>query len=1117
MRFSKISILFLLVLLFRSFSMAQQDKVKFNHISIDQGLSQSSIYCILQDKTGFLWFGTLDGANKYDGYEFTVYRNDPDDDNTLSDNLVLCIAEDDKGILWFGTNKGLNRFDPRTETFRHYFFNPDDSTSISNDIIRCLFFDKSGILWIGTNKGLNRFNPSSGGAGAYFSDLNDPATLSNNVIRVIHPDRNGFLWIGTDSGLNRFDPEKKTFTRYYGSVHDEKKNIIRAVYEDLSGTLWVGSDGGGLNILDTETGKFTSFINDEDDPSSISNDRIRSIFEDKNGVLWIGTYVGLNRINRENNSFNSYVHDPDNPYSLSNNKVMSMYQDRFGTFWIGTFGGGVNKVNLYGSRFDLLQCEPNNPNSLNSNVVLAVCEDYEKYIWIGTDRGLNRVDRANNKYTHFASDKADNYSLSDNAVTALCQDSDSILWIGTAEGILNRYDRHSGRFEHFILPAKDKDRHIHYGITKIYADRENNLWIGTYSGLNRFVGATKTFHTYQNIPGDSNSLSSNNVWEIFEDSFKNLWIGTDGGGLNTMNRSDEIFTHYRHKMGDTNSLNNDRVRCILEDPVRNLWVGTSGGLNRYNSETGLFKGYTVRDGLPNDIIYGMIWNKGHIWISTNYGLSKFNPATGVFKNFDTEDGLQSNEFNQGACFVNRHDEMFFGGIEGLNIFNADYIRDNPFKPQIVFTEFRISNQVVRPGREASLHNSVTYTHEISLNHKQNTISFCFAALHYIAPEKNRCFYMMEGFDDDWISADNRRFVTYTNLSPGEYVFRVKGTNCDNIWNEEGASIRIIIEPPFWKTGWFTAVVIIFLLLFIIAVIILREKKLRRAKTELQRLVEKRTRELEDQKSELEEQRDIAEKQRDQIRKQKEEITGSIHYASSIQTSGLPVKEYIEHLFREYFIIRHSKEIFSNDFYWISRQKGKLIIAFGDCAHSHIPGSLLAMLCATSLDNIVYDRKIIEPGEILGQLSANIIKVMGSEKLSKSDITQLNICISCFDPDEDNMQIAGGINPVYLVSGGYLHEVKSDDPRYDEKRDKVMFNVKNILVQEDDSLYFCSSGFYNQRNKEGEIFSAERFTELLSSVTDLPMNEQKEIIEKEFAGWKGNIILINDVLVLGIRL
>jgi len=790
---------------------APSQDIKFQTLSIEDGLSQSTVYVIAQDSPGFLWFGTKDGLNQYDGYNFRSYKNNPFEPNTLSDNLIQALYADQAGMLWVGTSQGLNKVDLKTGRIKRYLHEPDNSNSLSHNFVHEIIADRTGALWIGTDAGLDHFDPTTEKFTHYKNNLQDANSLSNNQIFALCEDHTGVIWVGSAQGLNAFEPSAKKFTRYQHDPANPKSlshdNVLE-IYEDRAHRLWIGTRGGGLNQWDRETGQFTRFQHTEDD-GSLSDDRVSAIDEDQFGNLWVGTLGGgLNQLDpatnsgqsRRNGKFIHYKNNPQDPRSLSDDAIWKICRDRSGALWIGTAGGGVNKIVTRTKQFHTYTAAPDAPAGLSNKFVRAICEDRFGMLWIGTyGGGLNQWNRRSGAFTHFKNDPNNSRSLSHNVVWSIHEDRAGTLWIGTRKG-LNRFDRETQTFTSFQHDPADPQSLSDNDVSTIYEDKMGALWIGTYNGgLNRFDRNTFSCKRFQPDPLNPQSLSHKSVLCLFEDRAGTLWIGTDGGGLNQFDRQTETFISYKQDATNPRSLSHNSVRCIYEDQSGALWVGTSHGLNKFDRATKTFTSYFEKDGLPNDFIYGVLGDaQGNLWLSTNHGLAKFNTGLGQFQSYDINDGLQSNEFNTGAYFKNPapRNEMFFGGVNGFTVFHPEQIQNNPYRPPVVLTAFRKFDQA------AELDTAITAIKRLELSHQDNFFSFEFAALDYTAPEKNRYAYKLEGFDRDWIQAGTRRYASYTNLDPGAYVFRVKGSNNDGVWNETGAAVQIIITPPIWKTWWF---------------------------------------------------------------------------------------------------------------------------------------------------------------------------------------------------------------------------------------------------------------------------------------------------------------------------
>jgi two-component system sensor histidine kinase ChiS len=847
--------LLILILIFPKAGQAQGPPTRFERISTEQGLSQVAVYAILQDSRGLMWFGTEDGLNQYDGYTFTVYKRDPEDPHSLSNNFIRAIYEDSSGALWIGTNGGgLNKFDRATTRFIHYQHDPNHPHSLSDNFVTAIQADSSGALWIGTESGgVNRFDPLTEQFTSYQHVPHNPHSLSHNCISSIAQDATGMLWIGTwGGGLNKLNPATGQFTPYQHNPtdpHSLSHNDVTSIYAGRDGVLWVGTLGGGLNKLDPATGRFSSYRYDPNNPSSLNKDEVTAIYQDPAGTLWLGTTgEGLNEFNPQTEQFTHYQNAPDDPHSLSYDDINAIYEDRSGVLWIGTTVAGLNKLDSKARRFTHYRHDPADPHSLSSNTVWSMCVDSQGALWVGTSGptgGLDRLvlsdneglDPGQQQFVHYRHDPNDPHSLGSTAVLVIYEDSAGTLWVGTWGGGLSQLvDRETGKFVHYRHNPDDPHSLGDDVVWAIHEDSTGALWVGNYDvgGLDKLDRATGRFTHYRHNPTDPHSLSSDTILAIHEDQTHTLWVGTNDG-LNRFDRETEKFTRYYYDPADPHSLSANAVTVIFEDQTGVLWLGTDDGLNKYDRATDSFSHYTEKDGLANDSIAGILEDDaspagevGNLWLSSSLGLSKFNPHTGEVKNYDVRDGLQSNEFNRAAYAKGQNGEMFFGGVNGFNAFHPANIKDNPHLPPVILSDFQIFNKPVSISDDSPLQKSIGETQEITLSYQDYVFSFEFAALDYTIPAKNQYAYKLEGFEQTWNYVDStRRFVTYVNLPPGAYTFKVKGSNNDGIWNEAGTSLRVTVTPPPWRTWWAYTLYAVFVMLLAIGSLRIRTRNLER--------------------------------------------------------------------------------------------------------------------------------------------------------------------------------------------------------------------------------------------------------------------------------------------------
>ena len=788
--------------------------VNFEHLTGIQGLLNERVQAIVQDKQGFLWFGTWNGLFRYDGYTLKNYQHDAQIPGSLPENGVFSLYVDRHGTLWVGTQtKGLWRFDYTANQFRPASGNPAPAIKT---IIRAIMEDRQGVLWIGTDgQGVYRLDP---GSGAWRNDRHNPEgrhSLSNNYIHAIFEDHAGNLWVGARNGLNKFAPQSGLWTPYmqFANAIATSPLTILSIVEDRQGMLWLAAYGAGLYRFDPQTAHITRFTHDPADPNSLSDNKVSSLYYDRHGELWAGTWSeGLNRFIPETGGFIRYRHEPMNPSSLGHGAVMTMYEDRAGSLWIGVDGWGISVYHRARTPFRHYTDNPLAPDHLSDRAVRPIYQTRDGIIWIGTAAGgLNRLNPKTGHITCYRHDPDDPYSLSDNSVYALFEDHAGALWVGTYHG-LNRFDRATQQFTRFLHDPNDSSSLSYNFIRAIAEEADGHLWIGTHHGLNQFDPISGRFQRYLHDPERPDSLSDESVLAIMFDREHSLWVGTLSGGLNRFEPRTEGWVHYRHHPDEPASLSHDTVYALYEDRAGQIWIGTLHGLDRLDRATGQVTRDTLQDGLPSETITGILEEigpddagGGPLWLSTLNGLIRFDPRTAAITVFDRSDGLLNQEYDLCAAYRTLQGELWFGGKKGIDVVDPSQIVKNTFIPPVVLTDFEISNQPVPIGGTSLLQQTITMTDALMLSYREHVITFEFAALNFIAPTKNRYQYRLEGFDADWIAAtSDRRRVTYTNLDAGRYLFRVRGSNNDGIWNDTGVSLALTITPPWWRTWWFYA-------------------------------------------------------------------------------------------------------------------------------------------------------------------------------------------------------------------------------------------------------------------------------------------------------------------------
>ncbi|MDP2337792.1 MAG: two-component regulator propeller domain-containing protein [Bacteroidota bacterium] len=825
---------------------SQPKRLQFKHLTPDDGLSSSIATSILQDHKGFIWIGTPDGLNRYDGFNFVVYKNNPADSASLAGNLVQTIIEDHNKNLLIGTQKGLCLYDREKDRFLNYMFDKSSPLRGLVCVVSKIAEDSLGNLWLATNVGLIYFNRIRNQIIQFTHEPNNPESLSNVTVESLLIDKKNRLWVTTRKGLNLYLPETGTFkhiARSESDADDLSNTLFTDVIEDREGNIWFGSTEGLYCLKSNSEAKITNLIHyqhDAQDKYSLSINQVKSLYVDYEGNLWIGTENGgINLFDRENQRFLHYRKDDYDPKSLNNESIQSIYKDKTGILWFGTFTGGLNIAVKNRGAIISYQTLPGAPFSLSHNTVTCFLEDHQDQTWVGTDGGgLNLFD---NQTAHFLRFNMDNSHLSSNAILCMQEGSNDQIWFGTWAGGLVRFDSKTKLFTSFTT----KNSGIQDDNIFAIAEGDNNdLWLGSFEhGLIHYQIKEKKFTNYT---PDNSGLVNKMIVKIKKYSNGRFLIGSPNCFQIFLPGEDRFIT-YMPDPNDANSLSYPITTDILVENDSCVWIGTRDGLNRFNPNTGSFNRYYEKDGLPGSVIKGLVLDQsGVLWVTTNKGVCRFDYKQGKFKKFTKADGLQSNEFSERSILKTKSSALLMGGTKGFNMVYPEKITENKNIPDVLITDLKIFNISVGPGTENSpLIQNITETKNLALSYKQSVLTFYFAVMDFTAPEKNQYAYKMEGFDEDWVYSGNKREATYTNLNPGEYVFRVKGSNNDGVWNETGTSIQITILPPWWYTWWFKLIAI-FTIIFIFGFIYLsRVRNLKNQKILLEKLVAIKTTELND--------------------------------------------------------------------------------------------------------------------------------------------------------------------------------------------------------------------------------------------------------------------------------
>ncbi len=778
-------------------SHSQTSDLRFEVITPREGYSGNFVANIFQDSKGFMWFDTDEGITRYDGYDFKKYGYDPDNPNSFHISGFR-MQEGRDGIYWMGGSNGLIRFDPKKEGFTRYKHDPDDTESISSDNISAIYVGKDGVIWVGTRfEGLNRFDPVSGKFKRFQHDPGDPLSLCHNRVTSICSDKNGYIWIGTNGGgVDRYDPLTETFRHYYDSNMDPdcsfKSKNINNLFIDHKGIIWVNTWFclTGFNPVTEEEEVYRA-------PRKVSQysewDAIfgaRTAVVDQKGKIWTGWRDGLACIDRQTKTIKRYQFDPSNPYSIVSGTILRIYEDKEGILWIGT-ENGMSILKPQAFHFKYLVQNTSGSNGLSSSAITSIFEDKQGGIWVGTKHaGFNRIDTSFTDVRYFLQNT--NYYKS--YVSTIFQDKNDNFWIGTYGG-LHQLDRQSGLLKWIPDLVGPKG-----WIWCLFEDRNDVLWIGAAGGMSRYDRAPDQYTFFPYAPEHPSQSGNGVVTGIVENSKGEMWVGSNLYGLNRFDRQKGIYQRFLFDPEHVGLQGYNAITCLFLDSKNQIWAGTNRGLMRFDPNDETFTFYTKKDGLPDNDI-SCILGAGHqsLWLGTRQGLVKFTPDTKAVFHLKAEDGLLSNSIT--TMFKSPLSEkLFIGSNSGVTIFHPDSIHVDSFIPPVVITSFRRYN-TFSESQEFIDEEGISEKKELTLSYRNNILSFKFAALSYCKTAKNQYAYKLEGLTNNWIPLGTKREVTFTHLSPGTYTLRIKGSNGDGVWNEEGASLKIIITPPWWRTWW----------------------------------------------------------------------------------------------------------------------------------------------------------------------------------------------------------------------------------------------------------------------------------------------------------------------------
>jgi ligand-binding sensor domain-containing protein len=781
----------------------ESNDLRFSRLSTADGLSHTRATSIVQDRQGFMWFGTAHGLNRYDGYTYKLFLHDPARKSSVSCVYIRALFMNRAGTLWVGCDRSVERYDPASETFEHYFLGNPAANS-SPVVVFSINEDREGTLWVSTADGLYRIDPATGRIGRFAHDPANPSSLSSNNVYFAGEDRESRFWVSDGGAIEELDRRTGRIVRRIAIEHSDPRAVL--FYEDHFGTFWItyvlqGRETG-LAVLDRKTNLLTRYTIDDHESEQPLTAGIYAVAEDDDNTLWFATWGdGLLRYDRQRARFARYRNHPGDVESIADDRVTYIYPDREGNVWVGLQAMAPNFFRGTLPTFIPLLRGSNRPHSMGEAFINAVYEDRNGVVWAGTTGALVKLDLqgSNNTFYHppgqgFTHD-----------VIAITEDPSGQLWLGTVGAGLNRFNRATGQFKTYLNDPHVPTSLSNNVVSRMLTDRQGRFWITTWDGLNQYDPVHDHFVVYK--PGAT--IGHERLWDIAEDSNGILWIGGTAG-LNRFDPATGQFTAYGHNPSDPRSLSDNTVTSVLPDPSGKIWVATENGLNEFDPSTATFVGYYERDGLPSSAISCVLEDMdAKLWMSTSSGLSKFDPLTRRFRNYSTADGIPGTDFTGwNSCFQNRNGEMFFAGFGGGFAFNPDRLESNADPAPILLTDLQVSGNSVGPGPRSPLRQSISYTKEITLGPDQNFVSLTFAALNYFHADANRYRYRLDGLKPDWVEVgSNGRTATYIALPAGRYTFLAQYQTRSGVWSDPGIALRITIRPPWWATWWFRTVVV----------------------------------------------------------------------------------------------------------------------------------------------------------------------------------------------------------------------------------------------------------------------------------------------------------------------
>jgi ligand-binding sensor domain-containing protein/serine phosphatase RsbU (regulator of sigma subunit) len=1061
-------------LLFFIFHFSTAQTVNLNQFGIEEGLPQSSIYTMLQDRDGSIWVGTMNGISKYNGLNFENFTKK----NGLAENRVTSTCLDKKGNIWFGHwSGGITKYDVITKTFSEI---TPGSLKLSRTITS-IVCDSKGIIWFGTN-GEGLLKNENGN----FISFTIKDGLASNAVSSLMENNDGRLWIGTDNGITLY--KANHLTPFDGKL---SSTSVKCLLRDSKGNIWIGTSDQGIIRISAEDGHFKNF----NVATGLASNNIKTIFEALNGAIYIGTNSdGISKYipQLEVSSYTGPLFKTiSTQQGLSNDHIYSIIQDREKNIWIGT---QLNLNQYFDEQFEIF----GENDGLKNSLVWSVIQDKNKNFWIGTEGGLVKfipdihqsrtlsLEKFSDKSLQNAPYRFTNKTGRNGEVlntSALFEDIKGNIWFTDFGKGISRLNLSNNEIRHYTketgLPVNE--------IYAIKGDKDGNVWIGTNKGgLVKFDITTEKFKTYTEADG----IGSNQVYSIFRDSKNRMWFGTLSGSLTMLDPSENTFKTFSKKEGYPNQF----TLCITEDQRGNLWFGSfDQGIYKYDGKS--FKNYSTKNGLSSDTPFLLVCDdNNNLWIGTGLGIDRFNLTEETFKHYEKEDGFLGIEINPNSAFKDKDGNLWFGSIVGLVKYNAKLEKSNFVEAITSIKDPRIFFQNVK----------IPPNHLFSWN--QNHVTFDFIGTSLTNPKRVKYRYFLDGVDKDWSPIVKENSVTYPDLQPGKYIFYVRSSNNDGVWNKEPVTFHFEINAPFWKTSWFYFVVLATVFAIAFVYIKFREKKLRRENIVLEQKVIART--------------EIISKQKDEIERKNSVIIDSIEYAKNIQQSILPDNEDINKKFSQHFILYMPKDIVSGDFYWMHEDNERILFAAADCTGHGVPGAFMSIMGYNLLNETINENPTATPSDVLNILNLKVLNSLKQYDRTASAKYGMDIALISIDKNKSTLEFSGAHNSLLIFRDKECIQLKADRLSVGSmvREETGSFTNHEFPFQKGDILYMYSDGYADQiGGPDNKKYFSTPFRELLLSISKLEMSEQKKTLEQTIIDWRGKRSQIDDILIIGIRL